>query len=150
MVIFSNEKAPVLFEMQNRGFFYFRRELETKNKSVITRLWLVSKVGRYLGYTKSNLKFTRKKEIIIEREKIFELLEIEIDRNQKKYPKPIIGEAESSEVKALAHYLWLTDMLAILICEVGEVGEALQGEKDLPESLIKVSSMCCRWLETLK
>lgn len=78
------------------------------------------------------------------------MLEMEIDRQEKKYRKPIIGEGESSEVKALAHYLWLTDMLAILIVEVGEVGEALQGDKDLPESLIKVSSMCCRWLETLK
>jgi len=53
-------------------------------------------------------------------------------------------------VKAIAHYLWLTDMLAVLIEEVGEVGKALQGEGELDTELIQIASVCCRWLENLK
>jgi hypothetical protein len=107
------------------------------------------RVRQYLGYTNSNLNIHREV-IIIERERIFEMIAIEMDSQNHKYPKPTIRESESPEVKAIAHYLWLTDMLAVLISNVGEVGDALQGEKDLPESLIKVTSMCCRWLESLK
>jgi len=49
----------------------------------------------------------------------------------------------------MTHYLWLTDMLAVLIEEVGEIGKALQGEGDLEEELIHVASVCCRFLENL-
>ncbi len=86
----------------------------------------------------------------MEKTEIFELIEKEMYRQANKNPRPIVRESESAEVKAIAHYLWLTDMLAVLISEVGEVGKALQGEKDLQGALIKVSGMCCSWLENLK
>ena len=53
-------------------------------------------------------------------------------------------------MKAIAHYLWLTDMLAVLIEEIGEIGRALQGEGSLEDELVQVASVCCRWLENLK
>jgi hypothetical protein len=86
----------------------------------------------------------------IERAEIFSLIEIERDRQEKLHPKPNVKESESPEVKAIAHYLWLTDMLAVMIEEVGEVGKALQGEGDLKEELVQVAAVCCRWLENLK
>jgi hypothetical protein len=88
--------------------------------------------------------------IQIERAEIFRLIEIERDRQEKLHPKPTVKESESAEVKAIAHYLWLTDMLAVMIEEVGEVGKALQGEGDLKEELVQVAAVCCRWLENLK
>jgi hypothetical protein len=86
----------------------------------------------------------------MEKAEIFELLEKEMYRQANVHPRPIVRENESAEVKAIAHYLWLTDMLAVLISEVGEVGKALQGEKELEGALIKVSGVCTRWLENLK
>lgn len=86
----------------------------------------------------------------MEKAEIFELIEKEMIRQANKLPRPIIRENESPEVKAIAHYLWLTDMLAVLISEVGEVGKALQGEKELEGALIKVSGVCSCWLENLK
>ena len=81
---------------------------------------------------------------------LFRSIEIERNRQDKIHPKPTLTENESPEVNAIAHYLWLTDMLAILIEEVGEIGKALQGEGDLEEELVQVASVCCRWLENLK
>ena len=91
----------------------------------------------------------RKKGLIIDRATIFEKIEIERDRQEKLHPKPTIKGSESPEVRAIAHYLWLTDMLAVLIEEIGEVGKALQGEGELDTELIQVASVCCRWLENL-
>lgn len=92
----------------------------------------------------------RKKGLIIERATIFEKINTERDRQEKLHPKPTVKNSESPEVKAIAHYLWLTDMLAVLIEEVGEVGKALQGEGKLDVELIQIASVCCRWLENLK
>lgn len=88
--------------------------------------------------------------IPIERAEIFRLIEIERDRQEKLHPKATVRESESAEVKAIAHYLWLTDMLAVLIEEVGEVGKALQGEGELKDELVQVAAVCCRWMENLK
>lgn len=88
--------------------------------------------------------------IQIERVEIFRLIELERDRQEALHPKPNVKDSESADVKAIAHYLWLTDMLAVLIEEVGEVGKALQGEGDLKEELCHVAATACRWLENLK
>lgn len=71
-------------------------------------------------------------------------------RQETLHPKPRVKDTEPPEVKAMAHYLWLTEMLSVLIEEVGEVGKALQGEGDLKEELIQVASVCVRWVESLK
>ena len=42
-----------------------------------------------------------------------------------------------------------TNRLAILVEEVGEVAQALQGEGDLQEELMQLASVCVRWLEEL-
>lgn len=87
---------------------------------------------------------------MIERAEIFERIEAERARQDKLHPKPTVKESESPEIKAIAHYLWLTDMLAVILEEVGEVGRALQGEGDLAEELTHVAAVAVRWLEALK
>ena len=42
-----------------------------------------------------------------------------------------------------------TNRLAILVEEVGEIAQALQGEGDLQEELMQLASVCVRWLEEL-
>jgi hypothetical protein len=88
--------------------------------------------------------------ILIDRAEIFRLIEQERARQENLHPKRNVKESESAEVKAIAHYLWLTDMLAVLIEEVGEVGKALQGEGNLKDELVQVAAVCSRWLENLK
>lgn len=78
------------------------------------------------------------------------MIEEERARQENLHPKPNVKESESADVKAIAHYLWLTEMLAVLIEEVGEIGKALQGEGELKEELVQVAAVCCRWLENLK
>lgn len=86
----------------------------------------------------------------MDREKIFEAIENEIAKQEIFLPKPTVKKSESPEVQAIAHYLWLTDVLAVLIKEIGGLGEALMGEKDLKEELVQVTALCIRWLESLK
>lgn len=86
---------------------------------------------------------------IIKRDEIFSLIEQERRRQDEIHPKPIVKSTESPEIKAVAHYLWLTEMLSVLIEEVGEVGKALQGEGNLAEELTQVSAVCVRWLENM-
>jgi len=40
-----------------------------------------------------------------------------------------------------------TNRLAVLVEEVGEIAQALQGDGDLEEELIQLASVCVRWLE---
>jgi len=42
-----------------------------------------------------------------------------------------------------------TNRLAVLVEEVGEIAQALQGEGDLAEELMQLASVCVRWLEEL-
>lgn len=135
--------------MQFGPFLCGKIKVSTKKEKCYTKLWRREK-NTIIGYTKINLKIHAKVGIIIDRAKIFEAIEIERERQEKLHPKPVLKESESPEVKALAHYLWLTDMLAVLIEEIGEVGKALQGEGDLEEELIQVASVAVRWLENIK
>lgn len=107
------------------------------------------KVTLMIGYTKVNLKIPIIGGEKVERTEIFEQIELERERQERLHPKPKIKKGESPEIKAIAHYLWLTDMLAVLIEETGEIGKALQGEGDLKEELVHVASVCVRWLENL-
>ena len=42
-----------------------------------------------------------------------------------------------------------TNRLAILIEEVGEIAQALQGEGSLEEEMVQLAAVCVRWLEEL-
>lgn len=42
-----------------------------------------------------------------------------------------------------------TNRLAVLMEEVGEVAQAMQGDGDLQEELLQIASVCVRWLEEL-
>lgn len=42
-----------------------------------------------------------------------------------------------------------TNRLAVLVEEVGEIAQALQGEGSLEEELVQLSALCVRWLEEL-
>ncbi len=50
----------------------------------------------------------------------------------------------------IANYINTTEMLAILVEEVGEVASAIQGDGDLAEELTHVAAVCVRWLEHMK
>jgi NTP pyrophosphatase (non-canonical NTP hydrolase) len=86
----------------------------------------------------------------MDRESIYHCIDLERERQEVLHPKPNIPKDENDQVKAIAHYLWLTEMLSVMIEEVGEVGRALLGDGDLKEELIHVSAVCVRWLESLK
>ena len=40
-----------------------------------------------------------------------------------------------------------TNRLAIMVEEVGEIAQALQGEGNLEEELVQLAAVCVRWLE---
>jgi len=42
-----------------------------------------------------------------------------------------------------------TNRLAILVEEVGEIAQAMQGDGSLEEELVHLASVCVRWLEEL-
>jgi NTP pyrophosphatase (non-canonical NTP hydrolase) len=42
-----------------------------------------------------------------------------------------------------------TNRFAILVEEVGEIAQALQGEGDLQEEIVQLAAVCVRWLEEL-
>lgn len=50
-----------------------------------------------------------------------------------------------------ALHIWTkkTPRLAVLLEEVGEIAQALQGEGNLEEELIQVAAVCIRWLDDL-
>jgi NTP pyrophosphatase (non-canonical NTP hydrolase) len=62
----------------------------------------------------------------------------------------VIKYGEDPELEAVAYYLFLNEMLSVLIEEVGEVGKAMQGDGVLEDELIQVASVCVRFLEKMK
>jgi NTP pyrophosphatase (non-canonical NTP hydrolase) len=42
-----------------------------------------------------------------------------------------------------------TNVLAVLVEEVGEIAQALQGEGILEEEVVQLAAVCVRWLEHL-
>lgn len=88
--------------------------------------------------------------IIIDRADIFRAIEFERERQETLHPIPWNKISEDQEVTAMANYINMNEMLAILIEEIGEVGRALQGESDLAEELIHVAAVAVRWLENIK
>lgn len=56
---------------------------------------------------------------------------------------------ERKRQDALHQWSKHTNTLAILVEEVGEIAQALQGEGDLEEELTQLAAVCVRWLEKL-
>jgi len=88
--------------------------------------------------------------ILIDRIEIFDLIEKERERQDALHPLRMIKQGESEDVNVVAQFLFLNDMMAVLIEEVGEVGKAMQGDGDLIDELIQVAAVCIRWLENVK
>lgn len=86
----------------------------------------------------------------MQREKIFELIVEERARQDKLHPLPKIKPTDSEEVKTFNTIINTTELLAVLVEEVGEVAQAIQGEGSLQDELIQVASVCVRWLEILR
>jgi NTP pyrophosphatase (non-canonical NTP hydrolase) len=86
----------------------------------------------------------------LNREEIFQAIEIERERQDRIHPMPQRKKHDDKDVDAVANLLMLNEFLAVLIEEVGEVGSALQGDGNLKEELIQVASVCVRFLEELK
>jgi NTP pyrophosphatase (non-canonical NTP hydrolase) len=66
------------------------------------------------------------------------------------HPLRVLNSSSDPQVEAVAHYLFLNDMLSVLIEEVGEVGKAMQGDGILEEELVQVAAVCVRFLEHMK
>jgi hypothetical protein len=88
--------------------------------------------------------------IPIDRNDIFRAIEFERERQDHLHPIPWNKSSGDKEVDAMANYINTTEMLAILVEEVGEVARALQGDSDLAEELTHVAAVCVRWLEHMK
>jgi NTP pyrophosphatase (non-canonical NTP hydrolase) len=88
--------------------------------------------------------------IPINRLDIFDLIEKERDRQDTLHPLRMLKTSEDEDVNVVAQYLFLNDMMAVLIEEVGEVGKAMQGDGYLQDELIQVAAVCVRWLENIK
>lgn len=88
--------------------------------------------------------------ITIDRKEIFSLIEEERERQEKLHPLKLIKKTDDENINVLAQYLFLNEMMAVLIEEVGEIGKALQGDGDIKEEIIQVAAVCCRWLENMK
>lgn len=58
-----------------------------------------------------------------------------------------IKKDQDDEIKAMTAIINNSEMLAVLVEELGEVARALQGEGSLDEELIQMAAVCCRWLE---
>jgi NTP pyrophosphatase (non-canonical NTP hydrolase) len=78
------------------------------------------------------------------------MIEDERERQDKLHPLRKIKFTDDENVNVMAEYLFLNEMLSVLIEEVGEVGKAMQGDGDLIEELIQVAAVCVRWLEHVK
>lgn len=63
----------------------------------------------------------------------------------------IIDSILQERLRQDALHTWKTktNRFAILVEEVGEIAQALQGEGDIEEELIQLSAVCVRWLEEL-
>ena len=88
--------------------------------------------------------------IKIDRQEIFDKIELERDRQDKLHPLPNFKKSENPDIAAVERMILFAEFLAVLVEEIGEVGRALQGEGDLKEELIHTASSCVRWLENLK
>lgn len=87
--------------------------------------------------------------IFINRAEIFKLIEKERDRQDLLHPLRTIRKSDNNDVNAVAKYLFLNEMLSVLVEEVGEVGKAMQGDGILIDEIIQVAAVCCRWLENI-
>ena len=88
--------------------------------------------------------------ITIDRTDIFRAIEFERERQDQLHLIPWDKSSGDTEIDAVANYINSTEMLAVLVEEVGEVARALQGESDLAEELTHVAAVCVRWLEHIK
>jgi hypothetical protein len=88
--------------------------------------------------------------IPIDRKDIFDLIDKERDRQDILHPLKVIKASDNEDVNAVAQYLFLNEMMAVLIEEVGEVGKAMQGDGLLIDELTQVAAVCVRWLENMK
>jgi NTP pyrophosphatase (non-canonical NTP hydrolase) len=67
------------------------------------------------------------------------------DMNQDMIIDSILQERKRQDV--LHPWNKKTNRLAILVEEVGEIAQALQGEGSLEEELVQLAAVCVRWLE---
>ena len=84
------------------------------------------------------------------RETIFALITEERARQDKLHPLPMAKANDPEEIKTISTIINTTELLAVLVEEVGEIGRAIQGEGNLQEELIQVASVCVRWLEYIQ
>lgn len=75
------------------------------------------------------------------------MIEKERDRQDTLHPLRIIKRTDDENINVVAQYLFLNEMLSVLIEEVGEVGKAMQGDGSLTDELVQVAAVCVRWLE---
>lgn len=87
--------------------------------------------------------------LFINRQEIFSEIETERDRQDKLHPLPKAKKTDSPDLDACTHLILNSELLSVLVEEIGEVASALQGDGDLREELIQVASVSVRWLENI-
>lgn len=83
----------------------------------------------------------------MDRRDIFRMIEEERERQELLHPMPKKKNHTDSDINAVTQMILSNEFLSVLVEEVGEVAQALQGEGDLTEELVHVASVCVRWLE---
>lgn len=83
----------------------------------------------------------------IKRSDIFNAIELERDRQDKLHPLCKLKKDQDTEIQTMTCIINNSEMLTVLVEEIGEIARALQGEGNLEEELIQAASVCVRWLE---
>lgn len=85
----------------------------------------------------------------IDRKEIFAMIEAERERQERLHPMEKQKKNLSFDVHAVHTMLLSSELLAVLVEEIGEVASAVQGDGSLKDELVQVASVAVRWLELI-
>jgi NTP pyrophosphatase (non-canonical NTP hydrolase) len=77
---------------------------------------------------------------------------VEAMKEQKQMDRDLILDAivqERRRQDQIHEWNKKTNVFPILVEEVGEIAQALQGEGNLEEEIVQLAAVCVRWLEHL-
>lgn len=132
--IFGTQKASNWCKNQKEAFFVSLN---------------LRRIPPFIGYTTFTLLIHTLGGIPIERQEIFQEITKERARQEKIHPLPKIKKTDSADLMAVTQLIINSEFLSVLVEEIGEVAQALQGDGDLREELIQVASVSVRWLENI-
>lgn len=69
---------------------------------------------------------------------------------QKKHPSIKILPIDDNDTKILKQYFFANEMMNTMLIKIGDLGLALEGDRELTKELIEISTLCICWLEQIK